>query len=238
MTNIEYIREKVKFHVRDVSATTEEIDDIILTVLNDIALEVKLFKKVVGFTIHKDMEVYDFRDILRMNEQVEEELQAVYIGGTPDIRIKNWLKGGEFPSPIVLKDKFLESDAQSTFIELVQISDISLKRWTHKFNFTGTADYIVTDTDWLEENDGAKMLAIVKVKPHIDELLEEDIDIVLPCIIEGSKYYFANTLQSTTDSQVANLYYQRYWYKKKELVNAFPTTVFTIRNDKETRKWL
>jgi hypothetical protein len=164
------------------------------------------------------------------------EVSEIVIGAIPKLDVIEWLKNPDhFPSPRVVKDKFLESDAESMFINVLDIFDEFGCAITHKFKFHGTAIYYVEDQDWLDENTGTTKAVVSTVIPHVDELLPEDMEHIMRAIIEGCKYYFNDTLQTTNDAQVANLFYQRYWQKKQELVNTFPTQVFSCPSK---RTWL
>jgi len=233
MTNLETIRNRIKFYIKDVRSTDEEINEVILQTIRDIANETKIFKKVNGFTVHKEKTLYDFRDITRMNEQTETEVSAVTIGSISREGILDWFEetGGQYglPDPDVTKTTYTESEAESMFVDLLDIFDESGANKTFKFQYHGTAIYHVEDQDWLDENDDKFFGCVCTVIPHIDELLPEDIAYVMSAIIEGCKYHFADTLMTQEDAQVANLYYQRYWQKKQSLVNQFPTQVFSIK---------
>ena len=236
--NIQYLRDKVKLHIRDVYTTDEEVDSVILQVIEDIAREVKLFRKLSGFTIEKDKQLYDFRNITRLNEEVETELENVYIGGFTDLQMKLFLMGREeWPDPLTFKRTFNEQEFM-TFFGVLGLYDEYVRNIMDKFHHTSTSVYMVTDEQWLEDNDGKQMVAMTYGLPKVDELLNEELTMITSCVIEGCKYYFANTLQSATDAQVSNLFYQRYWYKKKELIDQYPLYAPQITSQTKDNKWL
>ena len=238
MSNLDILRRKVKFHIKDIAILDNELDDLILLVLNDIAKETKLFKKLCGFTVEQDKNVYDFRDITRLNEEVEKELENVYVGYIPDIAIKAMLLGrDEWPKPITIKKTF-EEEAQSKYLSAINVFDSNVRSVFDKFKFTSTALYIVEDNEWLEDHDGEEMILLYAIMPDINELLEEDLMLLDHVIIEGCKYYLANTLQSADDNQVSNLYYQRFWQKKKELIDMYPQHTFFKQSETKDKKWL
>ena len=53
MTNIELLKDRIAFHIRDVTVKDINLNGVISDVINDIALETKVFKKIIGFTIEK-----------------------------------------------------------------------------------------------------------------------------------------------------------------------------------------
>ena len=55
----EIIRERA-IDLRDISNRNTEIEEIAQQVLNDIAMDTGMFKKIVGFTVHADKTIYDF----------------------------------------------------------------------------------------------------------------------------------------------------------------------------------
>ncbi len=236
MTNAEIIRDKVRFHIRDIKFTEYEVDDIVLQVITDIANETGLFKKINGFTIHEDKYLYDFRDITRMNEQTEVELSAVTIGAVPQQDIIEWMQNPTyFPDPSIKKTQYVESDAESMLVNVLDIFDYLGRTVTKKFKYHGTSTYYVENETWLKENDKRTFAVTCSVIPHIDELLPEDLQTIMSTIIEGCKYYFNDTLQGQSDAQVANLFYQRYWQKKQALVNQFPTQIISVASN---RSWV
>jgi len=230
--NITTIRGKVKFHIRDISFEDYQIDEMILQIITDIANETKLFKKIIGFTIHEDKKIYDFRDLTRMNERVEIELESVAIEPYTPEDIIDFITSGEWKDPIVDKTTFVEDEGQSLFIDLLDIYDEYGRIITDKFQYHGTAQYYCLNDIWRRENEGVGKCFVASVVPHIDEILQEDIHSIMSAIIEGCKYYFNDTFGSGDDAQVANLYYQRYWQSKQALINKHPTQIFAIGRSK------
>ena len=230
--NITTIRGKVKFHIRDISFKDYEIDEMILQVITDIANETKLFKKIIGFTIHEDKKIYDFRNLTRMNERVEIELEAVSIQAYTPEDIIEFIKAGAWSNPEIDKTVFVERDGQSMFIDLLDVYDEFGHYITDKFQYHGTAQYYCLDNQWRKDNEGVGKCFVASVIPQIDEILQEDIHEIMHTIIEGCKYYFNDTFGSGDDAQVANLYYQRYWQSKQALINKHPTQIFAIGRSK------
>ena len=122
MAQKEWLRNKVKIHIRDVNMTDSELDDIIDTVLGEISLETRVFKKLYGFTVHEDIEQYDFRYIARLNEQVEQEPGNITLGDPSPSDILKFVSDGTFPEIPVDKNLEIET-AQSQFIGLLDLFD-------------------------------------------------------------------------------------------------------------------
>jgi len=233
--NMLKIRSRVKFHIRDVKFSDVEIDAIILQVIEDIANDTKLFKKIIGFTVHEDKGVYDFRDLTRMNERVEIELESVTITPYSVQDIIEYISGGEYKDPEVNKVNFIEDPGQSKFLDLIDIFDEYGMSIYDKFEYHGTAEYYCLNQTWLKSNDGKPKAFTAAVVPAVDEILEEDIITIMPSIIEGCKYYFNDTFTGQNDIQVANVFYQRYWQKRQQLINQYPTQVISKGRNKQ---WL
>ena len=228
---------KVRFHIKDIYINDQELEMLVTQVLEDIAGTTKIFKKLYGFTLHESIEVYNFREIARMNEQVEVELQDVVIG-TPDrSEMIKFLLSGSFPTPNVQKTQFVESDAMSYMLDLLDIFDANGMSVTDKFQYHGTTQYYCLDKYWRKDNDTKTFCFTASVSPHIDEINPEDLLIIMDAVIEGVKYYAANTLQTVEDGQVANIYYQRFFSKQQNLIDRYPTQIFSIMSPKGISQW-
>jgi hypothetical protein len=237
MSNIDILRDKVKFHIRDVNNTDDEIDNIILQVISDIALTTKIFKKIYGFSIHKDIELYDFNAILQMNERTEHELSSVTIGSYSQDQIKDFLSTSEFPSPPV--EKVIEEEtAKNKLLNVINIFDDEIREMRTEFRYLGTHQYKLYDESYREENDGMHCVFTAQIIPHIDELLPETIEMLSTAIIAGTQYYFLNTMNSADDVQISNVYYQRFYAKQLDLIDHMPTFVYGVQSTRGARKWL
>ena len=152
MTNAEYLREKVKYHIRDVHLEDDGIDSVIQTVLEDISLGSRVFKKLHGFTVHKDVNLYNFRYLGRLNEQVEKEPTSITFTAPEQQEILDFLKHGTLPSPTV--NKVLQDDlAQSRVMDVLDIFDDEGRSILDKFEERGSSYYFCYDQEWLNNND-------------------------------------------------------------------------------------
>jgi hypothetical protein len=234
MAQKDYLRKKVKIHIRDVNMTDSELDDVIDTVVNEIALETRIFKKLFGFTIHKDMEQYDFRYLARLNEQVEKEPTKITFGTPTTNDILDFIANGNFPEIPVNKE--LEVDPyQSQFIDLLDIFDKDGYSALNKFEERGTATYFCYDEVWRDLVDGEPFVFAGWIKPDINELHDEELSIILPVVIQGCKFFVNDTLHSSEDVQATNYDYMRYYQGKKQLQDRFTSAVYSIQ---ESNKWL
>jgi len=237
MANIDYLREKVKYHIRDVSLNDDGVDSVIQTVLEDISLGSRLFKKLHGFTVDKDITTYNFRALGRLNEQTEQEPTEITFSAPIQEEIEAFLTTGVLPSPTV--NKVLQDDlAQSRVIDVLDIFDGSGVSIMDKFEERGSSYYIVYDQEWLDTHDGEFMCFSAWIVPHIDELADEHLLDITQCVIAGCKFYINDTLHSKEDVQATNYDFMRYHQCKENLTNRYPTTVVSTTDRTKDAKWL
>lgn len=238
MNNMEYLRSKVKFHIRDVKSNDTDIDNVILDVINEIAINTKIFKKIYGFSIHKDIELYDFNALLQMNEETETELVSVTIGEHTREELLTYLTEYEvFPSPLVTK--VTENDTiKSKFINVISMTGDDGRNISDYFQYFGSSQYKLYDEMFREENDGMHCIFTAQIIPDVEELLPEDLEVIAPAIITGCKFYFNDSMMSADDAQVANLFYRRYYAKIQELINLKPTHAVGFNSVRKELKWL
>lgn len=234
MAQKDWLRNKVKIHIRDVNIENSELDDIIDTVLTEIALETRIFKKLYGFTVHEDIDRYNFMYIARMNEQVEEEPTNIIIEEPPLEEIIDFIENGNFPDIAV--DKNLEVEPyQSQFFDLMDIYDENGDSVLSKFEERGSSYYFVYDEAWRKINDQKRFVFSAWIKPDVNELHDEQLSMILHTVIAGCKFYINDTLHSPDDTQATNYDFMRWFQGKEQLMNKFPTTVYST---KENYKWL
>ena len=234
MAQKDWLRKKVKIHIRDVNMTDSELDDIIDTVVTEIALETRIFKKLYGFTIHENIEKYNFRYLARMNEQVEEEPCNIVLGNIGTNDLLDFIANGSFPEIPV--DKNLEVEPyQSQFLDLLDVFDENGLSVLDIFEERGSSWYFLYDEQFRNINDEKRFVFSAWVKPDINELHDEDLSIILSTVISGCKFYVNDTLHSPDDTQATNYDFMRWHQGKENLRNRFPTTVYSTREDKQ---WL
>ena len=237
MTNAEYLREKVKYHIRDVHLEDDGIDSVIQTVLEDISLGSRVFKKLHGFTVHKDVNLYNFRYLGRLNEQVEKEPTSITFTAPEQQEILDFLKYGTLPSPTV--NKVLQDDlAQSRVMDVLDIFDDEGRSILDKFEERGSSYYFCYDQEWLNNNDGKQMCFSAWIVPHIDELAEEQLLDIVQCVIAGTKFYVNDTLHSKDDTQATNYDFMRYHQCRENLTNRYPTAVVSRTDFARENRWL
>ena len=237
MTNLETLRKKCKFHIQDVKITDDEIDELIYLAIEDIANTTKLFKKLYGFTVYEEMKIYDFEGLTTLNERVEEELSAISMSPITDKQIADACANNTLPSPVVNKELFIEWEGQSNYIDILDIFDENGRSVFDQFYFHGTSEYFCENDEWRKENENKQFVYVATVIPNIDELLPNDLREISSTVIQGVKYYNSDTLESQGDTQVSNIFYQRFWSKMNGLVDKRPTQVFSVASTKRERIW-
>jgi hypothetical protein len=214
--------------------TDPELNEIIETVVDEIALETRIFKKLYGFTVHENIEQYDFRYIARMNEQVEEEPTNITFGTPGRLEIIDFIANGNFPEIPVEKDLTIEP-YQSQFFDLLDIFNEDGYSTLNMFEERGGTTYFLYDEQFRNINDNKRFVFVGWIKPDISELHDEELSIIAPTVINGVKFYVNDTLHSPEDTQATNYDFMRWYQAKENLMNRFPTTVYSTREDKQ---WL
>jgi hypothetical protein len=237
MANIDYLRQKVKYHIKDVYLDDEGIDSVIETVLEDLSTATRLFKKIYGFTVHKEINTYNFRYIARLNEKTEQEPTSITVNRITNDEIQEFItNGGLLPSPKV--DKVLEMDlAESRLMDVLDIFDEYGVSIADKFEERGSSYYMVYDQEWLDANDGKTMAFVGWVVPNVDELHEEQLIDIVNTVIAGVKFYVMDSLHSKDDTQATNYDYMRYFQKKEDLVNRYSQVVYSTTDRTRSSKW-
>jgi len=236
MSNMDTALARVKLLVKDSQVNDEDIQNIILHVIGDIATSTKIFKKLYGFTVHENIELYNFREIARLNEEVEQEPSSIMITDPNAQEIIDFITKGEFPDPTV--EKTLESEeAKSSVIEVMDIFDSDAVSVINKFEYRGSAYYFCPDDRWRSLNDGEKFVFAAWVVPHIDELTPSMLDEILPTIVSGCKFFINDLMHSVDDTQATNYDFMRYYQAKQILLDRYPTAV-TSTDTERMKQWL
>ena len=221
-------------HIRDISTSDLELLDVIDTVINEIAVETRMFKKLFGFTVHKDIDQYNFMYIARMNEQVEMEPTFIEINPLEPLEIIEFINKGEFPDVTVDKN-LMKEEAESRFIGLLDLFNEEGYSVLDKFEERGSSYYFCYDEQWRKANDYKRFAMASYVVPNISELNPELMNMILPALIAGCKFYFYDTMHSPDDVQATNYDFMRWHQAKENLVNLYPTNTFST---KELTRWL
>jgi hypothetical protein len=237
MANIDYLRKKVKYHIRDIHILDPDLNDMINTVLEEIAYKTRIFKKVFGFTVHKEIQAYNFKNIARLNEQVELEPIQIAIGNpTPEDMLK-FVLTGVFPDPQVTKELVTENSRARMF-DLVDIFDKDGISVLDKFEERGSSYYFCYDENWRTLNDKQGFMFVGTVIPEVDELEDDKLVEITSAVIAGMKFYVNDTMHSPNDTQATNYDYMRWYQTLEELRNRYPTTTFANSMVEKDRKWI
>jgi len=85
--------------------------------------------------------------------------------------------------------------------------------------------------DGFNEEDAAYSIPVVGIAcivPNLDFISEEIERIIKQAIIAGIKYFVSDLYMNTSNEQVSNILYQRYYAKKKQLVYDYPIYVSNL----------
>ena len=231
MVNKEYLRNKVKYHIRDIHMLDPDLDAMIETIVDEISVETNIFRKLFGFTVHDDIVSYNFKGIARLNERTELEPVDIIIGDpTPEDMI-NFINTGEFPDPVVTKTVVTEA-ARARLFNVIDIFDLKGNSVLDRFEDRGSSYYFCFNDEWRKIHDNESFIFTGSVSPEIDELTDDMLMEIAPCVIAGAKFYVNDTMHSPDDTQATNYDYMRWFQAKEKLGNLFPTTVYSIQEDK------
>jgi len=233
MYNIDVLRFKIKPYLKDLSLTDAELNHVIINIVDEIAIETKLFRKLYGFSVHEDIERYNLRYIGRMNEEVEEEPTDIIIGDPAFEDIVEFIREGTFPEiPVeknLKKDKF-----ESNIIDIIDIFDDRGYSVVDKFEERGTTWYFCHDEEWRKLNDEKQFVFTAVIVPEIEELHNEELKLIGPAVLAGAKFHLHDILHSSPDVQASNYDYLRWEGAKKKIMDMYPQFSMSPR---QPRKW-
>jgi hypothetical protein len=236
MDNKEWFRNKVKIHIRDVKMSDDELDGVIGTVIEEVAITTGIFKKIFGFSIHKDKHTYDFRYLARMNERLEHEPTEILFGSPEPSEILDFLTTGHLPSPTVNKTLIIEP-GESRLFNVLDVFDKEGVSIMDRMEQRSSYEYFVYDNEWLRTYDNEQCAFIGSIIPDLNELHEENMLDIVHTVIAGCKFYINDTLHSPEDTQATNYDFMRWFQAKEILMNRFPTTMSTFTNNTRRAKW-
>jgi hypothetical protein len=237
MENIEYLRKRCLLTTPDVKVSDDEADSIIEEIVIDIATRTHIFKKIYGFTVHPDVQMYNFRYIARLNEEVEQEPQGISFDDPLPEDVLEWLQDGTIPSPVVKKD-LVDDPYQAKFLYLTDIYDNDGRSVLEKFHSKGTSYYYCYDTLFLEQEQDNPMAFTAIVVPPIEELAEEQLLEIVTTVVAGFKFYVNDMLHSGSDVQASNYDFLRYHQSIGELRDLHPTVGYSNVNYTRIKRWI
>jgi len=225
---------KYKLFVRNFSLTDDELNNLIKTVVIDIAKTTKIFKDMIGFSIIKDFYDYDFELIMKMNDKVREDLSTVTIGSLTDEQILNYLSNYDetsFPSPNITYEK-LNFPISRTMLEVndVVVLNEDKNKYISVFNlFEHISRFKYRNFNQAIfgfNNDKTKeqAIALVTVTPDINNISDDIVNVIEPALIEGLKYFVQTPYTNIDDMQSTSIILNRYNYEKQKLMDMFPIT--------------
>lgn len=237
MANKDYLRKKVKYHIRDIHILDPDLDGIIETIVEEIGSKTKIFKKMFGFTVHDEIVSYNFKGIARLNEKVELETTGIVIGDPLPEDMLNFIRTGEFPDPVVGKTYTVE-ESRARMKDLLDIFDIDGHSVLSKFEERGSDYYFCFDDEWRKVNDKKPFVFIAAIIPEIDELTDDILVEISSAVIAGAKFYVNDTMHSPDDTQATNYDFMRWYQALEELTNRYANVSYSNVNQKKDSKWL
>ncbi len=237
MANKDYLRKKVKYHIRDIHILDPDLDGIIETIVEEIGVKTRMFKKMFGFTVHEDIKAYNFRSLARLNERVELEPTEITIEDPLPSDMLNFLNTGVFPDPVVDKTVITEA-ARARMIHLLDIFDEKADSVLSMFEERGSDYYFCFDDEWRQVNDKKPFVFTAAVVPEIDELSDDILVEISSAVIAGAKFYVNDTMHSPDDTQATNYDFMRWYQAVEELTNRYSNVAYSNVNREKDGKWL
>jgi len=222
------IADDYKVYIKNVSLEDDEISELLKQAVEDIASETRVFKTIVGFSVEPDVEYYDFEAIFGLYCATVTDIKTLSFSSPITL---NDIMNGVFPD-MVITNTVDYPKPDHMILDVNDIFDTEGKSITERFTFLSGYNYrnklFDEKIDKVEPYQAAAVISFVPDPKIIDEDIERRIR---PAIIAGLKY-FANDIYNDTDNaQVANLYYQRYFAAKRELINKYPVSAAIGRRD-------
>lgn len=213
-----------KYYVRDIGFENDnQLERVVTDVIKDIAKQTSIFKYTFGFTITDD-NVYDFKELERVDENNKTPSNKYYIGD------KNQL---------VREDKGIYNNTYLSTIDIIydqQIMD-DYNKIDSKFSLfehLNDGKYIFVGSKTLYK--GKDFICINSIIPHIKNITADQETIIKTTVIEGIKYYADTTLNNQNVNPDVNSY-KKYDNALKKLQNKFPIYYYK-QTDKRINRWI
>jgi len=231
-----------KIFIRDMNISDEELTNLIQQIIIEISHNTKIFRNTIGITISHCLEQYNIKDIYNLSSAVDEQISNITFIENTNYELSN--EECNLQSPILTE---LTTDtADTTFLGLLSLLKVysniedAYKHGSTTLNEDITYKYFIkindvtfiTKTDYLKTLYGDKytfdILANCIYAPSPSKITTEEEIIIKPAIIAGLKYYLSDTYLNTTNEQVSNLLYQRYWSTQKQIRNNHPQLIDVV----------
>jgi len=238
---------KYKKYVRDTNISDDDFKEIVNDVLIDITLDTKIFRTTVGFSLTNCVDEYNIKDIFNISSSVEDQVVDIKFTVDEDDSIN--LNSNNPGCPLIDEKVQTELVLQSSddiflgCIELVRVyadkteaikygSRSLIENVTEKY-FTKLNDNLFYSKKLFLESLYGKtydvnILANCIYRPDPEKITEEQENIIKQAIIAGIKYNLSDMYLNTTNEQVSNILYQRYWSTKKQIRNNYPQLIGTV----------
>ena len=230
-----------KVFVKNVTLSDAEWQILLEQVVADIANETRIFKKMVGFTVEPTVEYYDFQAITSLHDKLTFDIYNITIGSFTFDDIMSISKGcvpsltttaagvySNLGNMILDVHDIIATDTRSLFKDFRYVQGYTYRN----MNYDPCANVCEVDTsveDCVQKGDEAfivddakKAIAIVSFEPDLSAIPPELERRIKPAIIAGLKFFGNDIYNDQENAAVANLFYQRYFAAKRELINKYP----------------
>ncbi len=240
--------------VKNVTLDDSEWNTLLEQVVSDIAHETRIFKKMVGFTVEPTLEYYDFEAISELHDKFEVEIDNITIGSfdfddvisisngcVPTLSTTEVELNPESENMILDVHDVMNTDAKSIFRDFTYMQGYTYRndKYDDCYQPCDVQPALATcdqpnDEAFVVQEGVEKAIAVISFEPD-PALITADIEKrIKPAIIAGLKFFANDIYNDKDDAAVANVFYQRYFSAKRELINKYP--YFNSRNTIEVDK--
>jgi len=245
---------KYMIYIRDMDINEQDALNILQDVLDEIALDTRIFRDLFAFDIDKCDEVYDIKALYNLSQATKLNVTNVSNTDYTDEELLNILQGKEVHQDDTKEcsdgdnqdsdnDDTDTSNCLNTYMNVIDLM------WYNKndreqpiksvisswFQQVGNDTYElildeITKTTGISSSNNnllnpLQVIGYINIIPNIVNLSSDDERLLRQSLISGLKYKISDMYLNTVNEQVSNLLYQRYYNAKKQLAFTFPQMI-------------
>jgi len=248
---------KYKKYIRDMNVSDDELEEIVSDVIEDIAMDTKIFKNTIGFKLDGCVREYDIEAIYELYSNLDD--QVINIEYTSNSSTESTLKLIDMitiddgDNKTTCEDKnnddsvdedITYSSSKSKFIsanDLFVIFNDTIEAESRKSktliksieneyferynNFVYKSKHEYLSDLYGSEDYSIDVYVNCSIVPSAEQINDDQERMLRTALINGLKYFSSDMYLNTSNEQVSNLLYQRYYSSKKQLLYNNPQFV-------------
>ena len=219
-----------KFYIRDIGISDTDLQNVLRDVINDIAVNTKIFKRAFSFTLEPEMNMYPIKDLYQLSDKSEIIINSItYSLKSYDTKEK-LLEYLNEPIINVDETKDIQKDNEySDYIEVIDLFDDKFNSYMKYLEPVSRNDYYLN----LKIDKPILLTGIAVINPLLSEISDRIEKQLRFAIISGLKAY-THTLESQPNEQVSLVLNKQFEYDKQKLINKYPYYGLSkkgVRND-------